>query len=115
MKQNKTSLHWLALGSDLIECLRSGSRQRMNRYDAFIWMMEHIQNGVKIKDEYGEVVKTMPYSASYKRLGEDWNWDRTTVQNFIEDLVALSVIQTKREGSTIVFTLGKKSYKQLVL
>ena len=115
MKQNKTSLHWLALGSDLIECLRSGSRQRMNRYDAFIWMMEHIQSGVKIKDDYGEVVKTVPYSASYKRLAEDWNWDRTTVQNFIEDLVALSVFQTKREGSTIVFTLGKKSYKQLVL
>lgn len=115
MKHNKTSLHWLAIGTDLIECLRSSSRQRMNRYDAFIWMVEHIQNGVTIKDEYGEVVKTLPYSASYKRLAEDWNWDRSTVQNFIEDLVALSVIQTKREGNTIVFTLGKKSHNQLVL
>ena len=78
-------------------------------------MMEHIQKGVAVRDADGVVINTVPYSASYKRLAEDWNWERHAVQSFIEELTALSVITSKRQGNVYVFSIGKKSYKQLVL
>ena len=111
MEKNTHSLNWLALGAELIDCLRSKGNHRLTRYDAFVWMMEHIQKGVAVRDADGVVVNSAPYSASYKRLAEDWN----TVQSFIEELTALSVITSKRQGNVYVFFIGKKSYKQLVL
>mgnify|MGYP000187069831 CR=1 FL=1 len=75
----------------------------------------HIQKGVAVRDADGVVINTAPYSASYKRLAEDWNWERHTVQSFIEELTALSVITSKRQGNVYAFFIGKKSYKQLVL
>ena len=115
MEKNTHSLNWLALGAELIDCLRSKGNRRLTRYDAFVWMMEHIQKGVAVRDADGNVKRFAPYSASYKRLAEDWNWDRHTVQSFIEELTALSVITSKRQGNVYVFFIGKKSYKQLVL
>ena len=115
MEKNTHSLNWLALGAELIDCLRSKGNRRLTRYDAFVWMIEHIQKGVAVRDADGIVKRFAPYSASYKRLAEDWNWDRHTVQSFIEELTALSVITSKRQGNVYVFFIGKKSYKQLVL
>lgn len=115
MEKNPHSLNWLALGAELIDCLRSKGNHRLTRYDAFVWMMEHIQKGVAVRDADGVVINTASYSASYKRLAEDWKWERHTVQSFIEELTALSVIISKRQGNVYVFFIGKKSYKQLVL
>lgn len=115
MEKNTHSLNWLALGAELIDCLRTKGKQRLTRYDAFVWMIEHIQKGIAVRDADGIVKRFAPYSASYKRLAEDWNWDRHTVQSFIEELTALSVITSKRQGNVYVFFIGKKSYKQLVL
>lgn len=115
MEKNTHSLNWLALGAELIDCLRSKGNHRLTRYDAFVWMMEHIQKGAAVRDADGVVVNSAPYSASYKRLAEDWNWERHTVQSFIEELTALSVITSKRQGNAYVFFIGKKSYEQLVL
>ena len=81
MKKNTHSLNWLALGAELIDCLRSKGNHRLTRYDAFVWMMEHIQKGVAVRDADGVVVNSAPYSASYKRLAEDWNWERHTVHS----------------------------------
>lgn len=115
MKKNSRSLNWLALGTDLIDCLRSKGNHRLTRYDAFVWMVEHIQKGVAVRDTNGIVISSAPYSASYKRLAEDWNWERHAVQSFIEELIALSVITSKRQGNVYSFFIGKKSYNQLVL
>lgn len=107
MEKNTHSLNWLALGADLIDCLRSKGNHRLTRYDAFVWMMEHIQKGVAVRDADGVVVNSAPYSASYKRLAEDWNWERHTVQSFIEELTALSVITSKRQGNVYVFSSAR--------
>lgn len=115
MEKNTHMVNWMALGAELIDCLKSKGNHRLTRYDAFVWMIEHIQKGIIIRDANGTIIRSMPYSASYKRLAEDWNWERHTVQSFIEELTALSVISTKREGNVFAFFLGQKSYKQLVL
>lgn len=107
MEKNTHSLNWLALGAELIDCLRSKGNHRFTRYDAFVWMMEHIQKGVAVRDADGVVVNSAPYSASYKRLAEDWNWERHTVQSFIEELTALSVITSKRQGNVYVFSSAR--------
>lgn len=107
MEKNTHSLNWLALGADLIDCLRSKGNHRLTRYDAFVWMMEHIQKGVAVRDADGVVINTAPYSASYKRLAEDWKWERHTVQSFIEELTALSVITSKRQGNVYVFSSAR--------
>ena len=115
MKKNTHLVNWIALGAELIDCLKSKGNHRLTRYDAFVWMIEHIQKGIIVRDANGTFVRLAPYSASYKRLAEDWNWERHSVQSFIEELTALSVITTKREGNVYAFFLGQKSYKQLVL
>lgn len=115
MEKNTHLVNWMALGAELIDCLKSKGNHRLTRYDAFVWMIEHIQKGIIIRDANGTIIKSVPYSSSYKRLAEDWNWERHTVQSFIEELTALSVISTKREGNVFAFFLGQKSYKQLVL
>ena len=115
MEKNTHSLNWLALGAELIDCLRSKDNHRLTRYDAFVWMIEHIQKGVAVRDADGNVKRFAPYSASYKLLAEDWNWERHAVQSFIEELTALSVITSKRQGNVYTFYIGKTSHKQLVL
>lgn len=114
MQSNSSKLNWLAMGDELISCLKSKGNHRLSRYDAFIWLVEHIQSGNVIHDMEGKILRT-PYSASYKRLAEEWNWDRETVQIFINELCSLSVINAKRDGNAFVFSFGTMSHKQLLL
>lgn len=86
MEKNTHSLNWLALGADLIDCLRSKGNHRLTRYDAFVWMMEHIQKGIAVRDADGVVINTAPYSASYKRLAEDWNWSVMPFNHSLKNL-----------------------------
>jgi transcriptional regulator with PAS, ATPase and Fis domain len=115
MENRTSSINWLAMGSDLIQCLKSKGNHRLTRYDAFVWIMEHIKKGVVVKDDYGNAVSVKPYSASYKRLAEEWNWEWHTVQSFIQELTSIAVITTKRQGNVYAFYIGKKSYKQMLL
>ena len=103
------------MGNDLIDCLRSKGNHRLSRYDAFVWMIEHIQHGTIITNDFGVVVERIPFSSSYKRLSEEWNWDRHVVQEFIEELVSLSVISAEREGNTFIFRIGSNSVNRLIL
>lgn len=115
MSQNNTSLHWIALGPDLIQCLKSGGNHRLNRYEAFIWLVERIQKGTTRFNDIGEAVSCSPYSVSYKRLAEEWKWERHAVQSFVSDLVGLSAIKAVRDGNSTVFLLGEKSHDILIL
>ena len=115
MKKNSTKINWLAMGNDLIECLRSKGNHRLSRYDAFVWMIEHVQHGTIITNDLGVVVERAPFTSSYKRLSEAWNWDRHVVQEFIEELISLSVLSTEREGNTFTFRIGDNSASRLIL
>lgn len=69
MEKNTHSLNWLALGADLIDCLRSKGNHRLTRYDAFVWMMEHIQKGVAVRDADGVVVNSAPLTNALRKIG----------------------------------------------
>ena len=115
MKKNSSKINWLAMGNDLIECLRSKGNHRLSRYDAFLWMIELVQHGTVITNDFGIVVERTPFTSLYKRLSEEWNWDRHVVQEFIEELVSLSVLSTEREGNTFTFRSGDNSASRLIL
>lgn len=97
MEKNTHSLNWLALGAELIDGLRSKGNHRLTRYDTFVWMIEHIQKGIAVRDADGIVKRFAPYSASYKRLAEDWNWERHTVQSFKNLRLCRSSLLNDRE------------------
>lgn len=115
MQSTTSSVNWIAIGKDLINCLRSKDRHRLSRYDAFVWLMEHIKCGSPIRNEHGEQIGCVPFTASYIHLAEEWCWERHTVRYFIEELISLSVITLKRKGNTFEFSLARKSHKHLLL
>lgn len=114
MTKNNKSLTWFAMGPALIQCLRSGGNHRLSRFDAFVWLVEQIGRGTTKYDNDGNAVKSSPFSSSYKKLAEEWRWERHTVQQFIDELVATGTISANREGNFLVFTLGKDSMSNLL-
>lgn len=46
MEKNTHMVNWIALGAELIDCLKSKGNHRLTRYDAFVWMIEHISKRV---------------------------------------------------------------------
>lgn len=115
MEKKKSTVNWMAIGQDLNDCLRTKGRQRLSRYDAFVWLMEAIGKGTPIFNANGEQIKVLPYAITYMRLAEEWNWERHTVRQFLDELAALSVISRKRKGNAFELSLAKKSHKHLLL
>lgn len=116
MEKSASEINWLAINGDLIACLKNKGNHRLSRFDAFIWLIEHIQIGTFLHvNDTDDTTKRVPYSASYKQLAEEWNWDRHTVHDFILELIDISVISTKRKGNVLEFSLSDESLKRLVL
>ena len=44
-----STITWIAMGKDLIKCLKSKGNHRLSRYDAFLWIIENIQKGCTIR------------------------------------------------------------------
>ena len=113
--KHTSSVKWIAIGPDLINCLRTQTNHRLSRYDAFLWLIENIQKGSLNYDNNGRFIDRTPFACSYIRLAQEWNWSRETVQFFVEELVALSAIATERKGNKFLFSIGPKSHKHFVL
>lgn len=95
MKENtkRTNLS-LKLDSGLVSFLKTQENHKFSRYDAFVWLMEHIQEAEmedcdKPSSAYQECL------VRYTELAKTWHWSRPTVQKFIEGLEAMSVIIKK--------------------
>ena len=83
---NRTNLS-LKLDSGLISFLKTQENHKFSRYDAFVWLMEHIQEAEmedcdKPSSAYQECL------VRYTELAKTWHWSRPTVQKFIEGLEA---------------------------
>lgn len=116
MNTSAPKINWLAINGDLIACLKNKGNHRLSRFDAFIWLIEHIKTGTCLHvNDIDDATKRIPYAASYKRLAEEWNWDRHTVHDFILELINISVISTKRKGNVFEFSISEESLKRLVL
>ena len=104
---NRTNLS-LKLDSGLISFLKTQENHKFSRYDAFVWLMEHIQEAEmedcnKPSSAYQECL------VRYTELAKTWHWSRPTVQKFIEGLEAMSVIIKKRHVNAFALSLPDES------
>ena len=111
MENKNRTISWLSINTQLINCLKTKTNNKFSRYDAFIWLLERIL----FKGDYADGYSSCSYSASYIKLADKWKWTRQTVQNFIEELMALSFISAKRQVNAYTFTLSDKLRSQIIL
>jgi len=113
--QENRTIQWVAMNGDLLTILKSQDNHRFSRYDAFIWLLEHIKGKKPLVSPSGIMCRDSEYSASYNRLADAWHWSRPTVQKFIEELTTVSVITKRRNGNTFIFSLNDKSQDKVIL
>ena len=111
MENKNRTISWLSINTQLINCLKTKTNHKFSRYDAFIWLLEKIL----VKGNHADGLSSNSYSASYIKLADKWKWTRQTVQNFIEELMALSFISAKRQANAYTFTLSDKLRSQIIL
>lgn len=114
-KQQELSISWMAMNHALLLCLQSKTNHKLSRYDAFVWLVNRIHNGMVVCDKFGLASRQRLYCASYNLLAECWHWNRATVQQFIDELDDLGVISKKREGNSFVFSLNSKSGGKIIM
>lgn len=115
MEQENRTISWLSINSRLMDCLKTKTNHKFSRYDAFIWLIERIKSSSTNRNVPSSQEASTVFSASYMRLAEEWKWTRQTVQKFIEELVELSIISTKRQGNTFVFSLHSDAERSILL
>ena len=104
---NRTNLS-LKLDSGLVSFLKTQENHKFSRYDAFVWLMEHIQEAeMEVCDKPSSAYQE--YLVRYTELAKTWHWSRPTVQKFIEGLEAMSVIIKKRHVNAFALSLPDES------
>lgn len=104
---NRTNMS-LKLDSGLVSFLKTQENHKFSRYDAFVWLMEHIldpdmEDGDTPSSAYQELL------VRYTELAKTWHWSRPTVQKFIEGLEAMSVIIKKKHVNAFALSLPGES------
>lgn len=112
----ESAITWIAMGDDLIDCLKTKGNHRLSRYDAFLWIIERIQSG---NLSYGTCnamnCKPELRVSSLERLAQEWNWSKPTVREFLQELVNLSAISLHREGNALILSLAANTASKLIL
>ena len=104
---NRTNLS-LKLDYGLVSFLKTQENHKFSRYDAFVWLVEHILDSDV--EDCGKPSSTyQDYLVRYTELAKTWHWSRPTVQKFIEGLEAMSVIIKKKHVNAFALSLTDES------
>lgn len=106
---NRTNLS-LKLDSGLVSFLKTQENHKFSRYDAFVWLVEHILDS-DVEDCGKPSSAYQDYLVRYTELGKTWHWSRPTVQKFIEGLEAMPVIIKKKHVNAFALSLTDESTK----
>ena len=104
---NRTNLS-LKLDSGLVSFLKTQENHKFSRYDAFVWLVEHILDS-DVEDCGKSSSAYQEYLVRYTELAKTWHWSRPTVQKFIEGLEAMSVIIKKKHVNAFALSLTDES------
>ena len=104
---NRTNLS-LKLDSGLVSFLKTQENHKFSRYDAFVWLVEHILDS-DVEDCGKPSSAYQEYLVRYTELAKTWHWSRPTVQKFIEGLEAMSVIIKKKHVNAFALSLTYES------
>ena len=106
---NRTKLS-LKLDSGLVSFLKTQENHKFSRYDAFVWLVEHILDS-DVEDCGKPSSAYQDYLVRYTELAKTWHWSRPTVQKFIEGLEAMPVIIKKKHVNAFALSLTDESTK----
>ena len=104
---NRTNLS-LKLDSGLVSFLKTQENHKFSRYDAFVWLVEHILDS-DVEDCGKPSSAYQEYLVRYTELAKTWHWSRPTVQKYIEGLEAMSVIIKKKHVNAFALSLTDES------
>ena len=104
---NRTNLS-LKLDCGLVSFLKTQENHKFSRYDAFVWLVEHILDS-DVEDCGKPSSAYQDYLVRYSKLAKTWHWSRPTVQKFIEGLEAMSVIIKKKHVNAFALSLTDES------
>ena len=104
---NRTNLS-LKLDCGLVSFLKTQENHKFSRYDAFVWLVEHILDS-DVEDFGKPSSAYQEYIVRYTELAKTWHWSRPTVQKFIEGLEAMSVIIKKKHVNAFALSLTDES------
>lgn len=104
---NRTNLS-LKLDCGLVSFLKTQENHKLSRYDAFVWLVEHILDS-DVEDCGKPSSAHQDYLVRYTELAKTWHWSRPTVQKFIEGLEAMSVIIKKKHVNAFALSLTDES------
>ena len=103
-QNNNRTIHQMSLNTQLLAILKSKDNHKFSRYDAFLWLIEHILEGCSYTDQKRSCFM-QHYCSSITELSETWHWSRPTTQKFINELMGVGLLQKKRFGNSFAFSL----------
>lgn len=106
MDNQKTSrtVQQISLDTQLLTLLKSKDNHKFSRYDAFLWLIEHILEGCSYAGQKRSCF-IQHYCSNITELSETWHWSRPTTQKFIKELMGAGLLQKKRFGNSFAFSL----------
>ena len=103
-QNNNRTIQQMSLNTQLLAILKSKDNHKLSRYDAFLWLIEHILEGCSHTDQKRSCFM-QHYCSSITELSETWHWSRPTTQKFINELMGVGLLQKKRFGNSFAFSL----------
>ena len=95
MKRNQTNrtIQKMTFDNTLLEILKTKDNHKLSRFDAFMWLAEHILDGTN------------------SELAKLWHWSRPSVQKFTQELIDLGIIRRERFGKYFAYSLSDEAKK----
>ena len=93
----------------LFEFLKPKPGERYSKLEAFCDLLSRGKSGPYVYNRYGEQLEILPgqFVVTISALSKKWQWQRATVRQFLEGLVAMDQLEETRFYSSIVFTLKR--------
>ena len=110
MKKNQTNrtIHKMTFDITLLDILKTKDNHKLSRFDAFMWLAEHILNGFPCSQEEGRL---QLYKVTNSELAKLWHWSRPSVQKFTQELIDLGLLRRERFGKYFAYSLSAEAEK----
>ena len=110
MKKNQKNrtIHNMTFDNTLLEILKTKDNHKLSRFDAFMWLAEHILDGFPCSQGEGQL---QLYKVTNSELAKLWHWSRPSVQKFTQELIDLGIIRRGRFGKYFAYSLSDDAEK----
>ena len=93
----------------LFEFLKPKPGERYSKLEAFCDLLSRGKSGPYVLTRYDEQIEILPgqFVTTISSLSKKWQWQRATVRQFLEGLMALDQLEETKFYSSIIFTLKR--------